>query len=54
MQPRFRPDLSGDIWIADISEGAGAKQRLTFEGGYRWPVFSTDDQSIIDGVRQFD
>ncbi len=41
------PDLSGDIWIADIGGGAGAKQRLTFEGGYRWPIFSMDDRSII-------
>jgi hypothetical protein len=35
----------GDVWSEPI-EG-GARQRLTFEGGYSWPVFSSDDRRVI-------
>lgn len=35
----------GDIWIEPIA--GGARSRLTFEGGYSWPIFSADDKAII-------
>jgi hypothetical protein len=38
-------DHQGDVWSEPI-EG-GARQRLTFEGGYSWPIFSSDDRSVI-------
>jgi hypothetical protein len=41
----FEIDHKGDIWSRPI-EG-GARQRITFNGGYSWPVFSSDDKTII-------
>jgi hypothetical protein len=38
-------DHQGDVWSEPI-EG-GARQRLTFEGGYSWPIFSSNDRSVI-------
>jgi hypothetical protein len=35
----------GDIWIEPVT--GGARSRLTFEGGYSWPIFSPDDKAII-------
>ena len=35
----------GDIWSEPMPNGA--RQRLTFEGGYTWPVFSPDDKTVI-------
>jgi hypothetical protein len=35
----------GDVWTEPIAEGA--RQRLTFEGGYSWPVFSSTGESAI-------
>jgi hypothetical protein len=37
--------LTGDIWISRI--GRAGAQRLTFRGGYSWPVFSAEDKTII-------
>jgi hypothetical protein len=38
-------DHQGDIWSEPIT--GGARQRLTFEGAYSWPIFSSDDRSVI-------
>lgn len=35
----------GDVWTEPIA--GGARQRLTFEGGYSWPVFSSGGESVI-------
>ncbi len=35
----------GDIWVG-WADQAGS-QRLTFEGGWSWPVFAVSDKEII-------
>jgi hypothetical protein len=35
----------GDIWLEPIT--GGARSRLSFEGKYSWPIFSSDDKAII-------
>jgi hypothetical protein len=37
--------FAGDVWVSRIGQ-AGAK-RVTFEGGYSWPVLSPNDKAII-------
>lgn len=37
---------AGDIWVAMLS-GNMTRQRLTFDGGYRSPVFLSDDRTIL-------
>ena len=37
---------TGDIWVALLS-GNVTRQRLTFDGGYRSPVFLPDDRAIL-------
>lgn len=37
---------TGDIWVAELSGGM-ARQRLTFDGGYRSPVFLFDDRALV-------
>jgi hypothetical protein len=41
----LKVDHQGDIWTEPIKEGA--RQRLTFEGDYSWPILSPDDRSVI-------
>jgi hypothetical protein len=36
---------AGDIWVAELS--GTISQRLTFDGGYRSPVFLSDDRAIL-------
>lgn len=44
---RGGPDngVAGDIWIGSL--GQAGSQRLTFEGGWSWPVFAEGDKEII-------
>jgi hypothetical protein len=36
---------TGDIWVGWMAKGGAG--RLTFEGGWSWPVFAQGDQQII-------
>lgn len=41
----FEAHHQGDVWIGPV-EGV-ARRPLTSDGGYSWPVFSADDQSVM-------
>jgi hypothetical protein len=41
----LKADYQGDVCSEPIA--GGARQRLTFEGDYSWPILSSDDRSVI-------
>jgi len=38
-------EVAGDIWVGRVDQAGG--QRLTFEGGWSWPVFAASDEEIV-------